>query len=217
MRFADRKAAGQALAAKLLHLKDKDPAVLALPRGGVPVGFEIAQRLFCPLDVLLVRKIGVPWQQELAIGALAEDEAEPLIDWGMAQKLAVSRDEIAQTVEREAAVIAARRALYFQGRAPVAVAGTHAIVVDDGIATGATMRVALRALRRRAVASLILAVPVAPAETIQSLRGEADEIVCISQPEDFWAVGQFYDDFRAVEDSKVCDLLARARRPGRTS
>jgi putative phosphoribosyl transferase len=210
MRFTDRKEAGQALARKLSHLEDRQPVVLALPRGGVPVGFEVARALGSPLDVALVRKIGVPWHPELAIGALAEGEAEPLIDWDMAEKLGVTRSDVTEIVAREAAVIAARRALYFRGRPPVDVAGAHAIVVDDGIATGATMRAALRAVRRRQPAALILAVPVAPPETIEALRAEADAIVCLAAPREFWAVGQFYADFSPVEDETVCDLLARA-------
>jgi putative phosphoribosyl transferase len=212
MRFADRKTAGQALAQKLMRFKERKPVVLALPRGGVPVGFEIARALEAPLDMALVRKIGVPWHPELAIGALAEHESEPSIDWDMAAKLGVTRPEIAEVVAREAAVIAVRRALYFRGRASVDLAGAHAILVDDGIATGATMRAALRAVRRRAPAALVLAVPVAPAETIAALAHDADEVVCLASPEDFWAVGQFYADFSPVEDETVCALLAQAAR-----
>src|SRR5579884_219931 len=172
--FRDRHEAGERLAAKLEHLKDRLPVVLALPRGGVAVGFEVAARLGAPFDIVLVRKIGVPWQPELALGAVTDGGApETFIDRRMAAMLDIPEAYLRDETARQLAELERRREVYCAGRPPVAVEGRTAIVVDDGIATGATMRVALRAVRRRAPARLVLAAPVAAAETVLALAAEA--------------------------------------------
>jgi putative phosphoribosyl transferase len=208
MMFHDRKDAGEHLAARLLHLKDKNPVVLALPRGGVAIGAEIAHRLGAPLDIVLVRKIGVPWQPELALGALVEgDEPELVVDTQLMAMLGIPDAYVEEQRERQLKEIERRRRIYLAGRPPVAVAGRTAIVVDDGIATGSTMRAALRAIRRRQPGRLVLAVPVAPSETIAALHSEVDETVCLSTPEIFGAIGQFYADFRQLGDAEVVATL----------
>lgn len=211
MIFADRADAGRQLAAKLLRFKDEMPVVLALPRGGVPVGFEIASALEAPLDIVLVRKIGAPWERELAVGAIVGNgTVERVIDPALLAELDVPESYIEEEVARQTAIIDQRRKLYYRDRPPTDVRGCTALVVDDGIATGATMRAALRGIRRREPRKLVLAVPVAPAETIAALREEVDEIVCLTMPEPFWAIGAFYSDFRQVDDREVVRLLARA-------
>jgi len=213
MVFRDRQEAGRLLAERLAGLRESLPVVLGLPRGGVPVAFEIAQALNAPLDVLLVRKIGVPWQPELALGAVS-DGAEPefFIDEQLRTLLEIDDDYIADARKREVGEIERRRALFRGGNPAIDVAGRVAIVVDDGIATGATMRVALRALRRRKPRRLILAVPVAPPDSLAGLRSEADEIVSLITPEDMGAVGLHYRDFRQTTDQEVTELMARARK-----
>jgi putative phosphoribosyl transferase len=211
VRFADRADAGRRLADKLAHLKTERPVVLALPRGGVAVGYQIARALAAPLDVVLVRKIGVPWQPELALGAVS-DGAEPqlFIDRDMAAGLGIPDDYVAAEIERQLAEIERRRRIYCGERAPIALPGHAAIVVDDGIATGATMRVALRAVRQRGPARLVLAVPVAPPETLAALDEEVDEAVCLHAPEGLGAIGFYYTDFHQLTDAEVTDLLAGA-------
>lgn len=212
--FRDRKDAGERLAAQLLHLKDKTPVVLALPRGGVAVAAEVARRLDAPLDIMLVRKIGVPWQPELALGAVADGGApETYIDERMVKALAIPDDYVREETARQLAELERRRQVYCADRPPVEVKGRTAIVVDDGIATGATMRVALRAVRRREPASLVLAAPVAAAETLAALKGEADETVCLAAPEGLGAIGFYYEDFHQMSDAEVTQLLAQAE-PG---
>jgi len=210
--FADRESAGRALAEKLAMLALKDPVVLALPRGGVPVGAEIARRLKAPLDLVLVRKIGHPLQPELAIGAVVDGSQPQLVKneeslWGLPNAERV----LAQGEARELKEIERRRNLYFGGRERVPVAGRSAIVVDDGIATGATMRAALIATRRLNPAKLVLAVPVAPADTIAALRSDVDEVVCLATPEPFYAIGLHYRNFHQLDDKEVMDLLRSAQ------
>jgi putative phosphoribosyl transferase len=189
LKFADRSEAGRRLAGKLSHLKDRRPVVLALPRGGVAVGFEIAQMLDAPLDIVLVRKIRVPWQPELALGAVTDGASpETFIDRDLAAALRVPESYIRDETARQLAEIERRRESYCVGRAAVEIAGRAAIVVDDGIATGATMRVALQAVRRRAPLRLVLAVPVAPPDTLAALRESVDEAVC-QTPAGFGAIG----------------------------
>ena len=214
MKFADRGEAGRRLADKLLHLKDRQPVVLALPRGGVAVGFEIARALDAALDIVLVRKIGVPWQPELALGAVTDgDRPATFIDWDLATSLAVPDGYIEEETTRQLEEIERRRKSYCEGRPAVEIADRTAIVVDDGIATGATMRVALQAVRRRAPARLVLAVPIAPPDTLARLLEEAaDEAVCLETPAGLGAIGYYYRDFHQMSDTEVTDLLARAPR-----
>ena len=211
MKFANRAAAGLQLAARLAHFRDKDAVILALPRGGVAVGFEIARALGAPLDIVLVRKIGVPWQPELALGAVTDGGSpETFIDEDLAKVLGIPKSFVQEEPARQLEEIERRRASYCAGRPPVDIAGRTAIVVDDGIATGATMRVALRAARRRNPAHQVLAVPVAPPETLYAFRKEADEIVCLETPVMLGAIGFYYRDFHQMSDAEVTDLLARA-------
>jgi len=208
--FRDRSDAGQQLAQKLRYLEQSRPLVLALPRGGVPVGIEVASALHAPLDLLLVRKIGVPWHPELAAGAVI-DGARPrtVINEDVVRATGVSESDIARIVEAELATIERRRRLWLSNRPRVSIAGHSAIVVDDGIATGASARVALQAVRAEGAARVVLAMPVAPAETVEMLRAECDEIVCLATPEDFMAVGMYYEDFHQVGDKEVQELLQR--------
>jgi putative phosphoribosyl transferase len=216
LKFADREAAGRELAAKLAHLKDRQPVVLALPRGGVAVGFEIAQALGAPLDIVLVRKIGVPWQPELALGAVTDGaNLETFIDQDLAQALDIPESYVQEETVRQLQEIERRRKSYCAGRPPLEVTGRTAIVVDDGIATGATMRVALRAVRRRDPTHLVLAIPVAPPETLAEFSKEVDEAVCLETPAMLGAIGFYYRDFHQMSDEEVTDLLARAARPTR--
>ena len=214
MTYADRGDAGRRLADELLHLKDQQPVVLALPRGGVAVGFEIAQTLDAPLDIVLVRKIGVPWQPELALGAVTDGAfPETFIDRGLATSLDIPESYIREETARQLEEIERRRKSYCEGRPALDVAGRTAIVVDDGIATGATMRVALQAVQRRDPARLVLAVPVAPPDTLAALRQDADEAICLQTPIGLGAIGFYYRDFHQMSDAEVIALLARAPHP----
>lgn len=214
MIFRDRIDAGRQLAAKLQHLKERNPVVLALPRGGVPVGFEIAQALGAPLDLVLVRKIGVPWQPELALGAVTDgDDPSVFIDRDLSSELAIPEDYITEETELQIEELERRKRAYRAGRAPLDIAGRAAIVVDDGIATGATMRVALQATRRRNPSWLVLAAPVAAPDTIARLRPETDEVVCVETPAGLGSIGFYYRDFHQISDAEVTDILARARQP----
>jgi putative phosphoribosyl transferase len=209
--FADRRDAGRQLAAELERMNYQDPVVLALPRGGVPVGFEIARALGAPLDVLLVRKIGAPHQPELGIGAVV-DGAEPQIvmDEGLVQLVGPPPGYVEREVQRQLAEIERRRKLYAGARPPLSVEGRAAIVVDDGIATGGTARAALRAIRRLRPRHLVLAVPVCSEDVLHSLAREADEAVCLSRPARLYAVGAHYRDFTQTSDEEVIRLLDEA-------
>jgi putative phosphoribosyl transferase len=206
--FLNREDAGRALAARLKVLRLQDPVVLALPRGGVPVAVEVARALHAPLDLLLVRKIGAPGNPELAIAAVADGD-ELVIDEFTRQASGASIEYIENRARIEKAEIARRRQRYLHGRAPLPVAGRTAIVVDDGIATGTTVRAALTALRRRSPARIVLAVPLAPAEALAGLRGQADRIECLVTPSPFFAVGSHYVDFAQVADDEVIAQLAK--------
>ena len=210
MPFADRTDAGRKLAQALAAYKDQHVVVLALPRGGVPVAAQVAAALKAPLDLILVRKIGVPMQPELAMGAVV-DGATPLIvrNEEVIQLAGIEEAEFKTVCNRELAEIERRRQRYLGGRARIEVAGRTAIVVDDGIATGATTRAALRATRARKPKKLILAVPVAPTESLPAMRDEADEVVCLEDYEAFGAIGYYYSDFRQTSDQEVIDTLAR--------
>jgi len=209
--FRDRSEAGQRLAARLQHYREAQPVVLALPRGGVPVGFEIARVLNAPLDLLFVRKIGVPWQPELAAAAVAEVSGSEIVrNEHVIRHAAIPDEYLIEQAAYELTEIARRRSLYRGGKPVLDVAGKTAIVVDDGIATGATVRAALRALRRAHPARIVLAVPVAPEDTAAKLSEEADEICCLETPADFGAISQFYRTFQQTSDEEVIDLLRRA-------
>ena len=209
--FADRADAGRRLARALLHLKPEQPIVLALPRGGVPVGFEVAKILEAPLDVLLVRKIGVPGYPELALGAVLDGEHPHLVlNRDLAELAGVDADYIAEQEAIKLKEIEDRRTLYLRGRPRPSVAGHTAIVVDDGVATGATMKAAIEALRDMAVRRLVVAVPVAPPDTAEMLSSIVDELVCLATPPKFRAVGQFYADFDQTTDDDVVALLDQA-------
>ncbi|HET6376608.1 MAG TPA: phosphoribosyltransferase family protein, partial [Methylocella sp.] len=208
--FENRASAGRDLAAALARYKESKPVVLALPRGGVPVAAEVAAALGAPLDLLLVRKIGVPGQPELAMGAVT-DGASPVVvrNEDIIRRAGVSEAEFAAIRDAEIAEIERRRKRYLGGRAPAEVKGRTVIVIDDGVATGATMRTALRAVRARAPKELVLAVPVAAEDTLEDLRAEADTAVCLEAPRWLDAVGFFYNDFRQTTDSEVVAILAR--------
>ena len=209
--FADREDAGKQLAAKLLRFKDKDPVVLALPRGGIPIGLEVSAALNAPLDLILVRKIGTPGQPELAVGAVVDGPRPELVINRDVKRLAgIPDDYIEREKQRQLREIERRRKLWLGERARVPIKGKTALVVDDGIATGATVRAALHAVRRSKPARLILAAPVAPPETVNSLRGDADEIVCLAMPDRFWAISMFYGRFPQIADDEVTMLMKRA-------
>ena len=185
--------------------------VLALPRGGVPVGFEVARALEAPLDLVLVRKIGAPFQPELALGAVVDGgRAETVLNEEMVREFQIPESYIAEESARQLAEIERRRELYLGGASASAGRGRTAIVVDDGIATGATMEAALHATRRADPKRLVLATPVAPPDTIERLRAQVDEVVCLATPRLFGAIGVFYEDFRQLSDEEVVDLLRRA-------
>ena len=210
MSFQDRADAGRQLARALAGYKGQQPVVLALPRGGVSVAAEVATALDAPLDVILVRKIGVPFQPELAMGAVVDGD-EPLVvrNEAVIRHAGIGEAAFQAVCDSELAEIERRRQRYLGGRERIEVAGRNAIVIDDGIATGATMRAALRATRLRKPKKLILAVPVAPTDGLAAMRREADEIVCIEAHADLGAIGYYYSDFRAVPDEAVIALLAQ--------
>lgn len=214
MQFIDRQDAGRQLADQLEHLRGEPCVVLALPRGGVPVGAEIAARLGAPLDLLLVRKIGVPWHPELAMGAVV-DGVDPVIvrNDAIIASADVSDREFEAVCQRELAEIERRRKRYLAARKPTEITGRVAIVVDDGIATGATVRAAIQGLKRRNPKRIVLAVPVAPPDTIARLEGEVDEVVCLDQPLGFGAIGFYYRDFSQLDDEEVVRMLAEAASP----
>jgi len=215
MRFKNRSDAGRQLAARLVNYKDQHPVLLALPRGGVPVAAEVALALGAPIDLVLVRKIGVSWQPELAMGAIVDGDSPIVVRNEDVIRLAgVDERDFQAVCEREFAEIERRRRLYLGGRARLGVKDRVAIVIDDGIATGATTRAALRAIRMRQPKKLILAVPVGPTDTIEAKREEADEVLCLGIYELFSAIGEFYDDFRQITDEEVITILARFTGPG---
>lgn len=209
--FATREDAGRELGERLATMNIANPVVLALPRGGVPVAVEVAKALKAPLDLLLVRKIGVPWQPELAAAAVVDGERPDLVlNEEVMAMVNLGRAEIEDLMKAQLEEIERRRKLYLGNRPPEIVAGRGAIVVDDGVATGTTVRAALTALRRRKPNRLILAVPVAPEESAVQLEAEVDDLVCLQRPVPFYAISQFYADFHQVEDVEVVALMKAA-------
>jgi putative phosphoribosyl transferase len=207
--FADRVQAGRRLASRLDHLRHEPVVVLGLPRGGVPVAAEVAEALGAPLDVIVVRKLGVPFQPELGMGAIGEDGVR-VLNPEVVRIAGISEHELAEVDERERAELD-RRARRFRGDRPrVDLAGRTAVIVDDGIATGSTARAACQVAREHGAARIVLAVPVAPADWTDRLAGVADEYVCVATPEPFFAVGQFYTDFAQTSDDEVVGCLTRA-------
>ncbi len=210
MQFADRREAGRRLAAELLPLSTERPVVIALPRGGVPVGVEVAKALDAPLDILAVRKLGAPGNRELGVGAVAEG-GTAVLDSSSAQQLGLTRSELEATLERETQELHRRVARYREGRAPIAVRGRTVIVVDDGLATGLSDLAAIRALRKRSAHRIVVAVPVGSRESVGMLSEEADEVLCLTIPERLYGVGLWYADFAPVSDEQVLALLAEVR------
>ncbi|MER5737012.1 phosphoribosyltransferase family protein [Streptomyces sp. NPDC002262] len=210
MYFADRADAGRRLAARLGHLQGRDVVVLGLPRGGVPVAAEVAEALGAPLDICLVRKLGVPSRPELAMGAVGEGGVR-VVNEQVVRDAGVTGRDLAAVEERERAVMAERARLYRGIRRPVPLEGRTVVVVDDGLATGATALAACRAVRAGGAARIVLAVPVAPHGWTARLAGEADETVAVHAPEGFYAVGQFYREFDQTPDAEVVDRLDRNR------
>ena len=209
--FPDRTAAGRRLAEQLKRFKDQRPVVLALPRGGVPVAYEVAKVLEAPLDLVLVRKIGAPFQPELAIGAVVDGERPELVlNTDLIAEYGIPESYVASERQRQLAEIERRRQEYLAGRARAPVRDRTAIVIDDGIATGATMEAALHATRRAGPRRLVLAVPVAPPDTLERLRPEVDEVVSLLVPSFLGAIGSFYRDFRQLPDEDVIRLLEDA-------
>jgi putative phosphoribosyl transferase len=210
--FASRTDAGQQLAQMLTRYRSQNPFVLALPRGGVVVGYEVARRLCAPLDVLIVRKLGVPIQPELAFGAIAEG-GEKVIDPRTVSYVGLCQEEIERVIATEKEEITRRLLRYRQGRPLPDLTGLTVILVDDGLATGLTAQAAVRALRARNPAQIVLAVPVASREAAQILLKEVDNFVSLENPSSFWAVGYWYEDFSPVSDNEVMALLERLREP----
>ena len=207
-RFRNRNDAGRQLAEKLAAYADRpDVLVLALPRGGVPVGYEVARARGAPLDVFLVRKLGVPGYEELAMGAVATGGVRVLND-EIVRGLGISEHGIDVAVAREMEELARRERLYRGDRPPPDVAGRTVILVDDGLATGATMRAAVAALREQQPTRIVVAVPTASPDTCEVLKAEADDVVCAITPEPFFAVGHWYEDFTQTTDNEVRELLA---------
>ena len=210
MRFADRADAGRRLAQVLTSIELDDPVVLALPRGGVPVAFEVAGALGAEMDVLVARKIGAPFQPELGVGAIAEGGVT-FLDHLSLRTLGLTEEELAATIERENAELQRRVDAYRGGRAALALEGRTVIVVDDGLATGVTARAALRSARSRHPKRLVLAVPVGPPDAAEIIGADADAVVVAETPTRLSAVGQWYDDFSQTPDDEVTRLLALSR------
>lgn len=210
MRFRNRSEAGQLLARALHHYKNRpDVLVLALPRGGVPVGYEVAAFLNAPLDVFIVRKLGAPGHEELAMGAIASGGIRAL-NHSVIHQLKIPQSAIDAVASREGEELRRRELLYRGDKPSPNVSGKTIILVDDGLATGSTMKAAVEALRGKHPAKIVVAVPTAPADTCNELQHQADEVVCASTPEPFYAVGQWYENFEQTTDAEVTELIRQA-------
>jgi putative phosphoribosyl transferase len=210
MRFQDRLDAGRRLAAELADLAQERPVVVALPRGGVPVAAEVAHALGAPLEILGVLKVGAPGNPELAVGAIAED-GTGVLDPRSAERLGMTQAMLDETLERDSRELRRRVECYRDGRAPITVGGRTVIVIDDGLATGLTVLAAVRALRRRGPARIVVAVPVGSGEAVSMLAEEVDRVVCLMTPEPLLGVGRWYRDFAPVSDDQVIEALAAER------
>jgi putative phosphoribosyl transferase len=216
--FRDRHNAGLSLAQELLTLELPDPVVLALPRGGVPVAAQVARALRAPLDVIIVRKVGAPGNPELAVAAIVDgNPPDVVVNREIVEAYGLDEDALAELVKRERPELDRRRELYRGRRRRLAVTGKTAIIVDDGAATGTTVKVAIRALKRRSPREVVVALPAAPPETVADLEREGVRVVCLAQPADFRALGVYYRDFTQVRDEEVTGTLSeisRLRRNG---
>jgi putative phosphoribosyl transferase len=216
--FRDRKQAGELLAEEVARHGFPDPIVLGLPRGGVPVAAEVATKLKAPLDIILVRKIGAPMQRELAVGAVVDGGAPEIVrNEELISMVGLTEGEFQQEAKRQLEIIEERRKLWVAGRARIPVKGKTAIIVDDGIATGATVKASLHALKRQGPQRTVIATPVASRESVEELRGEADDVICLEVPEYMGAIGFFYADFAQVSDaevSRILDNMAAEGMPG---
>lgn len=210
MKFRDRREAGQMLARRLrAYAGRRDVLVLGIPRGGVPVAYEVATELNVPLDVFVLRKLGVPGHEELAFGAIASGGAR-VLDREITEVLEISEPEIERITTSEHNELRRRELAYRGGRPPVNIKGLTVIVVDDGIATGSSLRAGIKALRQLKPAKIVIGAPVAPLTTFNRLKLEVEELVCVEVPESFYAIGQFYEDFSQVTDREVVDLLKKS-------
>jgi len=209
--FQDRRDAGRRLAIELTDGRlSRDAVVLALPRGGVPVGYEVADALGVPLDVFVVRKLGVPGQEELAMGAIASGGVMVLSD-DLIQTLGITRQQLDAVARREWRELERRELLFREGRPPLDVKGRTAVLIDDGVATGATMLAAIAALKRLEPRRIVVGVPVAAPRTAELLASKVDELVCVATPEPFYGIGQFYVDFAQISDAEVREFLQLAQ------
>lgn len=210
--FRNRRDAGRQLGEMLEEYRARRPIVVGLARGGVPVAFEVARALHAPLDVVLVRKLGVPFHPELGMGAIAEGRVRVLTP-SVLRAAGISEAEVQRVERRELAELIRRAQRYRAGAEPLDLDGRTVIVVDDGLATGATARAAIASVRRRGAATVVLAVPVGARDTIDALASEVDDLVCVEEPEEFSAVGAWYDDFTPTTDAEVLALLQAGREP----
>jgi len=211
MIYKDRQDAGRQLAEKLMKFKDEKPVIIALPRGGVVTGYEVAKMLNAPLDVMITRKLGAPFQPELGVGAIAPNDVS-ILNLDAIRFLGISKDEMEEIIRRETKEMHRRIKLYRGDLPPLDLNGKTVIIVDDGLATGVTAGAAVLAIKQMTPEKIILAVPVSPPDTAEKFREEVDEFICLQEPHDFYAVGQYYYDFDQVTDDEVISLLSLARK-----
>lgn len=208
MVFEDRREAGKLLAKKLVPFQKEHPIVLALPRGGVPIGFEIAKSMYVPLDVLVVRKIGSPHNPEFGIGAIAEENTQ-ILDKSSINTLGISKKELAGIIKKEKEELKRRVNLYRKNRSPPLMKDKTVIIVDDGLATGVTAKAAISSVKKGKPKQVIFAAPVCAYDTIQELKGLVDNVVCIAKPHDFGSVGRWYREFEQISDEEVINFLKK--------